>query len=358
MMAMASLLTTCVLAVVLLSLQAAAQLGDVAAPESNSTTSEPTVNVTKTSQELPPAGLPEIVVDPVDVVSTAPVALPLPDDNPQTGAKQMEDGGVVQVIDPDRISIKVVGSNCTDSSDCLIINNSNCINGRCDCISGFIQSKHSLEKCIKVPSGLDDSCEEDVQCSYVVVASECRGGVCSCPPNYVFEQAHCWERQLLGGTCNTSAQCDNVAMSLCAQGVCACQPPLIPNPSSDKCLQVAGRDYRASCEEDIQCTSSYGDEAHCSNSQCVCSSNYHYNSSVCVPDKKLGEECLSDEDCTVSDVIHVEGSRACIDQVCGCAEGFTSLPGEEVCMEKSSGEELAVSFIWLACIVVAKYYLP
>uniref|UniRef100_A0A1B6MM11 EB domain-containing protein n=1 Tax=Graphocephala atropunctata TaxID=36148 RepID=A0A1B6MM11_9HEMI len=203
----------------------------------------------------------------------------------------------------------------------------------------------------KVPVGLGDECEEEAQCDRVVPNSDCRDNKCTCPHNHIFDTGRCWERQMLGGNCNISLQCDNVEFATCAQGVCTCVDPYIPSPVN-KCLQPAGDVYRAPCVEDIQCTHSYGDEARCSNNMCRCTNNYHFNGTTCIADKKLGEICEVHEDCAVSD----EGSRMCQDNNCTCAEGYKTLPGEEICT-KSSGEELAVSLTWILCIVVAKYYL-
>ncbi|XP_046658865.1 prion-like-(Q/N-rich) domain-bearing protein 25 isoform X2 [Homalodisca vitripennis] len=203
----------------------------------------------------------------------------------------------------------------------------------------------------KVPTGLGDECEEEAQCDHAVPESDCRDNICVCRHNYIFDSGRCWEKQMLGGNCNISLQCDDIEFATCAQGVCNCIDPYIPSPVN-KCLQPAGNLYKAPCVEDIQCTHSYGDEARCSNSMCRCTNNYHFNGTTCIVDKKLGEVCETHEDCAVSD----EGSRMCVGNNCTCADGYKTLPGEDICT-RSSGEELAVSLTWVLCIVVAKYYL-
>ncbi|XP_046658864.1 tenascin-like isoform X1 [Homalodisca vitripennis] len=360
---MASQRLQLVLIVLALSVAARAQEAEVAVQNGT----EPAAEVPPQPSPLPvevvtePPGQttpPEVTEKPAETATAAPVDLeitPPPEvEDPLLAAKKVEGSPEFDqpaiFVQPDAIG-KALGARCRVSDDCAEVSDTDCVDGVCVCKAGFIPSKHNLSKCLKVPTGLGDECEEEAQCDHAVPESDCRDNICVCRHNYIFDSGRCWEKQMLGGNCNISLQCDDIEFATCAQGVCNCIDPYIPSPVN-KCLQPAGNLYKAPCVEDIQCTHSYGDEARCSNSMCRCTNNYHFNGTTCIVDKKLGEVCETHEDCAVSD----EGSRMCVGNNCTCADGYKTLPGEDICT-RSSGEELAVSLTWVLCIVVAKYYL-
>lgn len=46
---------------------------------------------------------------------------------------------------------------------------------------------------------------------------------------------------------------------------------------------------------------------------------------------ELGDYCKNDSDCDISEIINEEASRICLDNICTCAIGYSSLSSEDIC---------------------------
>jgi len=121
-----------------------------------------------------------------------------------------------------------IGGLCKDDGECDAVDSAFCSGGVCACNTGTIPSA-GRNKCLKGSAGFEDECEEVSQCSELLgtKGSACVGGICTCKEDYHFLNGFCWEKRVLGQTCEQASQCylESKAMYKveCRNSLCQCR---------------------------------------------------------------------------------------------------------------------------------------
>lgn len=154
--------------------------------------------------------------------------------------------------------------------------------------------------------------------------------------------------------CTTDADCIDDAV--CSNNFCECSPGYTFSTNGYNCLKckisyyhqmiysrkkktfLDSIGYGSSCEDDTQCgwlTGSYV----CEDGGCFCGDGYRYFHGKCLEVKGLGETCIRDEDCHVSN--YLSAMRCSDEKVCVCNEGF--YPREDYdCRPEANGMNLLI----------------
>ncbi|KAG5871218.1 hypothetical protein JTB14_001915 [Gonioctena quinquepunctata] len=128
-------------------------------------------------------------------------------------------GGQNNVCSPD------ISGSC-DIMGCSHIENSGCAQGVCKCHANFIGK---VNRCLKIVDNLDDSCEEDEQCSilqYAVCEANIGGNkTCVCGDGYVDIGNSCMQVKGYGDPCMNTTECTLVLNNSfqCRNSKCQCQ---------------------------------------------------------------------------------------------------------------------------------------
>ncbi|XP_071451354.1 prion-like-(Q/N-rich) domain-bearing protein 25 [Hetaerina americana] len=198
-------------------------------------------------------------------------------------------------------------------------------------LSLFKQSALDIEK----ESTYGGGCEEDWQCKNPLGDTVyCKDLICTCTPNALYINNKCWKQKLLSDSCSATEECIGGQNSVCQDSRCACKTGLVPKPSNDKCLPVAGK-YQDPCEEDIQCTETFGSGSKCSNGKCVCQDGYHFKNHECMKNLLLGDRCGTgvDGDCFLVHSMGIE-HVACTDGVCKCKGNLIATADNQKCLSE------------------------
>ncbi|XP_044735643.1 prion-like-(Q/N-rich) domain-bearing protein 25 [Chrysoperla carnea] len=83
-----------------------------------------------------------------------------------------------------------------------------------------------------------------------------------------------------------------------------------------------------SCEKDVQCQVSFGNNAICSESHCKCSPNTHFENGVCYKNGKIGDQCDTNADCYIEDAL-----TFCVNSVCVCNTYYHPIDGGTKCVK-------------------------
>lgn len=152
----------------------------------------------------------------------------------------------------------------------------------------------------------------------------------------------------IGSQCQTDDRCNKfIPNGVCKGSSCACAKDYVPHPTNrSSCLRVA-TNLNETCEESIQCTVTFGDNATCSGEQtCICKPDNHFViPHQCILNRGLGDKCDESSQCYLQD----DGSSQhtdCIEQQCQCRAGYERTPDNRNC--KGSA---ATNIISITCLV-------
>ncbi|CAD6197427.1 unnamed protein product [Caenorhabditis auriculariae] len=276
------------------------------------------------------------------------------------------------------VSLASPGQTCMTSSQC--IDNSQCNNGVCTCLSNYnmvygyciaytggpCQSTQTLvnNQCM-LYAIVGESCVASNQC---VGGSTCSNGVCRCNPGFtamygyciggsssnqcpngqVLINNQCWNTAQIGTQCSYSQQC--LGNSQCSNGLCQCPPgSSFPNgqcsggSSSNGCAsnQVFigqcsnGAQIGSQCSQSQQCLGN----SQCINNQCQCPSGAVNSNGRCVatsagcPQNQVmvNNQCWNTAQigfqCSFSQQCFNNGGQ-CTNGVCQCPAGTSNLNGQ------------------------------
>lgn len=158
------------------------------------------------------------------------------------------------------------GDACSSNSDCKLIGNSTCNNGKCQCSGAGYQPNTAGTRCSL--RSLNDTCSTNDQCSLAVSHSFCGlpAGRCQCTTGYkTSDDGSKCDRKLINDLCDNNADCATVIENAeCREGRCVC-----------KMLYRTSADDKTTCQpipiNELPCTSN----AQCSHraSNVVCGIN-------------------------------------------------------------------------------------
>ncbi|CAP25753.1 LOW QUALITY PROTEIN: Protein CBR-NEKL-4, partial [Caenorhabditis briggsae] len=257
-----------------------------------------------------------------------------------------------------------IGSACQMTQQCT--GGSQCQNGMCQCISGYVNVNQQCvisnglncqlgtvsynSQCITLASP-GQSCVTSSQC---IDNSLCNNGVCSCNNNYQlvygycvpFSNGNCQNTQTLvnnqcvllsivGETCIANQQC--VGGAICNSGTCRCQTGSTAmygyciSSSSNSCnsnqVAINGLCYNTvqvggSCSFSQQCLN----QAVCTNNICVssfcniqCNQNQVCISNQCYNYVSVGSQCTGSQQCL--------SNSQCTNGFCQCPQGTQLVNG-------------------------------
>ncbi|XP_057337116.1 prion-like-(Q/N-rich) domain-bearing protein 25 [Microplitis mediator] len=207
-----------------------------------------------------------------------------------------------------------LGEHCMVSEECAV-DDSTCVNNKCQCQSNFNPFDKSL--CIRIDP--TKFCFNDQDCQEIQF-SRCEGYRCLCKKNYFpLKSRLCVP--MLGGFCRKNSDCI-VDKSICEYSSCKCKRHYTAE-GRHMCKPIT---LGKRCEEDKDCETI--PNAICSeNKICVCdANNYAWNISRCTP--MLGGSCSAENQC-VSDTF------VCVDNICECRIGYVTLSNKH-CTEAST----------------------
>ncbi|CAG5083973.1 Protein of unknown function [Cotesia congregata] len=208
--------------------------------------------------------------------------------------------------------VPALGQFCTKSKPCGI-NNSDCIDNKCQCKPYFEEARDS--ECI--PINFNKSCSFDIDCRDIK-HSMCFYGECTCKQNYApvnFQTCVL----LLGGVCSTNEDCYYVKNSVCVSNICICDAEHL-TVSNNKCEpNMLG----TLCLTNDDCDNI--DNSICSaDNVCTCNLNYRaLEKFLCEP--MLNGFCSEDSQCPTD-------SFRCVDHQCQCQPNFTAMSASQ-CFE-------------------------
>ncbi|RLU25460.1 hypothetical protein DMN91_001616 [Ooceraea biroi] len=132
---------------------------------------------------------------------------------------------VIQINDTNNITYNSDWK-CKSNDECTATN-SVCQNNLCQCESEYIFNA-DMTSCIKVATGLYDTCEETIQCStYLLSGAKCINKVCVCGPGYYYLHGRCNRYVGLYEKCKQDVDCyvnADFEASVCDNGICKCTP--------------------------------------------------------------------------------------------------------------------------------------
>lgn len=151
----------------------------------------------------------------------------------------------------------------------------------------------------------------------------------------------------IGSPCTADDRCNTfIPNGVCRDGACACADGYVAHPTSTtSCLPVA-INLNDNCEEEIQCTEAFGQNALCSQQTCICKPDNHFvTPKQCIPNKELGEQCTESSECYLEDDGSSQNTE-CIEKQCKCRVGYEPTPENRSC--KGSA---ATNIISITCLV-------
>lgn len=153
----------------------------------------------------------------------------------------------------------------------------------------------------------------------------------------------------IGKPCSDDDRCTKfIQNSICSENFCACVQDFVPHPfNKSSCIPVA-KDLNDPCEEEIQCTISFGPNGTCNEEKhCVCKPGNHFAiPSSCVLSIGLGEKCGETFQCYLPEDGLNQHIRCDDTKKCNCDTGYIPTPDKQSC--KSSG---ATNIISIICLV-------
>ncbi|XP_050507642.1 prion-like-(Q/N-rich) domain-bearing protein 25 isoform X1 [Diabrotica virgifera virgifera] len=172
-------------------------------------------------------------------------------------------------------------------------------------------------------AGLGEKCEKNMQCQIVLTEnSECANSVCRCKNGaHLYKDGRCYVSVLLGDFCRGSANCWLASNQFgnCVYGKCTCK---FDNevPGTDRMSCVHGKKIGEQCESDNQC--SLTENTQCK-TVCRCSPGFvmSRDQTRCLKAAtRFNDVCLENDQCSAS----LQGS-ICLSNNCTCDIGFHSL---------------------------------
>ncbi|KAK9723207.1 EB module [Popillia japonica] len=132
-----------------------------------------------------------------------------------------------------------VGGACDANTRICDIENADCVDDVCSCDEGFTGVDDTT--CMQVSAGLYDSCEYDIQCSFVVADSECVNGQCQCASTFTEKDGACLQAKAYGDYCVNLQQCqvllgDNIQ---CRNSICQCPADMVRSSDGLSCRDDA-----------------------------------------------------------------------------------------------------------------------
>ncbi|XP_075990015.1 prion-like-(Q/N-rich) domain-bearing protein 25 [Anticarsia gemmatalis] len=211
-----------------------------------------------------------------------------------------------------------IGESCQVSSDCLagtleidcIVNEEG--EGTCACPENTTQEG---ALCLRTGLQLGDSCQATSECTETT-NTECVNARCSCSEGYLETDGFC--APALGGTCTQDSDC-LIENMVCVtdeetqSATCRCAGDLIEY--NDVCWAPVTESNRT-CNVTAQCTSSMGVNSACVDNECECLSSFHLRDNRCWPRTGLFENCARTSECFLSGISErVE----CRNSLCQCS---------------------------------------
>ncbi|KAK0055878.1 cell death abnormality protein 1, partial [Biomphalaria pfeifferi] len=227
-------------------------------------------------------------------------------------------------------SERLVNDTCVDTADCSsVIPNSECLNQRCTCLTGYSTRSSKRKNCYK--NELEQTCRDDSECSGLEHA-ECveSGGrkKCMCNREYAPRDGKC-EAIRLGDLCTLDDQCSQfLTGTVCRASRCSCRDGFVnetingcrPRRIGDTCRN------RGECSQTIK-------EGTCLGGVCRCNKGYRNVSENECAQNLIGDACSKPEDCQT-----ILGSKKCINKICTCdTSSLPSANGTE-CKTKVLGD--------------------
>ncbi|XP_017792486.1 PREDICTED: multiple epidermal growth factor-like domains protein 10, partial [Habropoda laboriosa] len=156
----------------------------------------------------------------------------------------------------------IVDWKCETSADCYV-NLSSCVDGTCQCPSGYIYNGN-MTSCIKVARRYGDDCEESIQCSrYLFSGAFCMKKTCVCSEGYYYMHGRCNEYSGLSEKCRKDYDCYTHgvfnAMS-CVNGICKCSSNFYQREY--RSCRPAAKGVRDKCVIDNDCKQ-FNNAANC-----------------------------------------------------------------------------------------------
>uniref|UniRef100_A0A6P7G0D3 Prion-like-(Q/N-rich) domain-bearing protein 25 isoform X2 n=1 Tax=Diabrotica virgifera virgifera TaxID=50390 RepID=A0A6P7G0D3_DIAVI len=196
--------------------------------------------------------------------------------------------------------------------------------GYCRCKENYdmVSRNKTFFACLG-PAGLGEKCEKNMQCQIVLTEnSECANSVCRCKNGaHLYKDGRCYVSVLLGDFCRGSANCWLASNQFgnCVYGKCTCK---FDNevPGTDRMSCVHGKKIGEQCESDNQC--SLTENTQCK-TVCRCSPGFvmSRDQTRCLKAAtRFNDVCLENDQCSAS----LQGS-ICLSNNCTCDIGFHSL---------------------------------
>jgi len=187
-------------------------------------------------------------------------------------------------------------------------NISDCINELCMCTRGseYVERLQTCQckdghvvgnkGCLPVISELGSSCEESIQCTTLGELVTCDVGKCSCLRDALIISGTCYKKKYPNQNCTFEEECDHISKLVCLGDRCVCAEGHFLSPDERSCLSRLSR-LTDRCQDDIQCTESFGKGSHCRGT-CACKDGFReVNNQKCVLYRKENEECSYTADC-------------------------------------------------------------
>lgn len=197
---------------------------------------------------------------------------------------------------------------CSSNDDCTA-KNSVCSNQLCQCPPEYIFNA-DMTACVRVATGLYDTCEETVQCSaYLFSGAKCVENVCICGLGSYYLHGRCNRYVGLFEECKQNSDCymnADFEASVCdvVNGICKCSPGFYQREY--RTCRREGKAVGDECTVDIDCTF---DNGTCSEFVCAVKSKadkaIELSSDVILikgildETTRIGSNCTTDEDCEV-----------------------------------------------------------
>ncbi|XP_049764887.1 fibulin-2-like isoform X2 [Schistocerca cancellata] len=191
---------------------------------------------------------------------------------------------------------------------------------------------------------IGENCMFDEECDSGVTYCRDRS-TCDCKPGFRNQQSSCIAT--IDSVCLTDSDCNTLSFSSCQDNFCMCRQDYVPSSSRQACLPVA-TGYKQQCEENTQCSKTFGDSAYCYGGQCVCSKNYHFADRKCIRNKDLDNQCNSSSECYIGENLGYRVS--CQSNRCRCNEGY--IKKDNTCIDSATTSALSFLLVAFHLLVV------
>ncbi|XP_074112700.1 uncharacterized protein LOC141536228 [Cotesia typhae] len=132
---------------------------------------------------------------------------------------------------------------CHSEKACKKIKNTECKNGKCQCLPNF---KKRSKRCLGLNKA---SCKTSRDC--FAKNSVCKNKTCECPDQFYYENNHCHEQAMTtDDACHSEKACKNIKDTSCIDNKCRCKENFVQ--ANGSCQPLA-----FSVENDYQCPNGF-----------------------------------------------------------------------------------------------------